>query len=182
MTTDEIITGEGADFADRDFRRGVWRQTLTEVALLTARHDGRDGIMACEWAMLVAFSPMSFVISVGPRHATFDLIEASGTFGLSFASDDQARLSHISGSFSAHTVEDKWSMADFPTYEAKTIDAPMIEGCPVNVECRVVEKRPFDNHTLIIGEATWARYDTSKKPLLYHAGKYWRVGEQIPKE
>ena len=172
---------EGDQFEVRDFRRGVWHQTLTEVALLTAAHDGVDGIMACEWAMLVAFSPMTFVISVAPSHATYDLIEASGEFGLSFCSDQQAHLSHISGSFSQHTT-DKWSLADFPRYEAKKIKAPMIDECTLNVECRVVEARPFDVHTLIIGQALWAKYDPARKPLIYHDGKYWHLGAQVAKD
>jgi flavin reductase (DIM6/NTAB) family NADH-FMN oxidoreductase RutF len=172
---------EGDHFDVREFRRGVWHQTLTEVALLTAVADGVEGIMACEWAMLVAFSPMTFVISVAPRHATYGLIERSGEFGLSFCSDKQARLSHISGSYSLHDV-DKWHMADFPRYAPAKIKAPMIDECALNVECRVVETRPFDVHTLIIGEALWAKYDPTKKPLIYHDGKYWHLGAQVPKD
>ena len=54
---------EGDDFQSRDFRRGVWHQTTTAVALLTCAADGRANVMACEWAMLVSLTPMSFVIS-----------------------------------------------------------------------------------------------------------------------
>jgi flavin reductase (DIM6/NTAB) family NADH-FMN oxidoreductase RutF len=58
----------------------------------------------------------------------------------------------------------------------------MIDGCALNVECRVVGQRPFDVHTLISGEALWAKYDPSKKPLIYHDGKYWHLGSQVPKD
>jgi flavin reductase (DIM6/NTAB) family NADH-FMN oxidoreductase RutF len=137
--------------------------------------------MACEWAMMVSFAPMRFVISVAPPDATHALIEQSGEFGLNFCSDQQAKLSHISGSYSLHEVN-KWELTHFPTYPAKKIRAPMIADCILNVECRVIAKHAFDDHTLFIGEALWTRFDPAKKPLIYHAGKYWHLGAPVPKE
>jgi flavin reductase (DIM6/NTAB) family NADH-FMN oxidoreductase RutF len=172
---------EGNEFADGDFRRGVWRQTATTVAMVTSAHDGRENVMGCEWAMMVATSPLRFVISVGPQHVTHELIERSGEFGLSFCSDRQARLSHVSGSYSLHDV-DKWTLADFPTYAAHEIAAPMIDECALNVECRVVQTYPLGDHTVFLGEAVWARFDAERRPLIYHDGKYWFLGDQIAKE
>ncbi len=136
--------------------------------------------MAAEWAMLVSFAPVSFVVSVRPSHATHELIEQAGEFGLSFCSDRQARLSHISGSYSLHDV-DKWTLAGFPTYQAKKIGAPMIDGALLNVECRVLVAHRLD-YTIFIGEALWARYDPELKPLICHDGRYWHFGAPVPKE
>ena len=173
---------EGNDFADRDFRRGVWRQTATTVALLTTVDaEGRANVMACEWAMMVSHSPMHFVVSVGPRHLSHGAIEAAGEFGLSFCADDQANLSHIAGSYSMRDT-DKWTLAPFPTYEAKHIHAPMIEGALLNVECRVIATQPLGDHTVFTAQALWARYEPEKRPLIYHQGKYWYLGAQVPKE
>ena len=172
---------EGDNFADRDFRRGAWHQTATTVAMVTTRSGDRENVMAVEWAMLVSMNPMRFVISIGPRAATHELLTETGEFGISFCSEQQAGLSHVSGSYSLNDV-DKWQLADFPTYPAKTIDVPMIEGCPLNAECRVIATEALGDHAVFIGEALWARYDPDLKPLLYGAGKYWRIGEQIPKD
>ena len=171
---------EGDQFADRDFRRGAWFQTATTVAMVTTRHGDRENVMACEWAMLVSMNPMRFVISIGPRHATHELIEETGEFGLSFCSEQQAQLSHVSGSYSLNDVN-KWELADFPTYPAKTIDVPMIEACALNAECRLIGTTPLGDHTVFIGEVQWARWDDELRPLLYSAGKYWKIGDQIPK-
>src|SRR5438477_125172 len=172
---------EGADFTDRDFRRGIWHETATMVAMVTTAHDGRENVMACEWAMMVSTNPMRFVVSIGPQHATHDLIEAAGEFGLNFCADTQARLSHVSGSYSLNDTN-KWELADFPTYVAKKIRAPMIEGCVVNAECRLISTQPLGDHTLFVGEALWARSDSDRNPLFYHGGKYFFLGAQIPKD
>jgi flavin reductase (DIM6/NTAB) family NADH-FMN oxidoreductase RutF len=173
---------EGDNFEDRDFRRVFWRRTTTTVALVTAAANGQQNVMACEWAMMASSNPLCFVISVHPTHLTHDLIEASGQFGLSFCSDKQARLSHISGSYSQHDV-DKWTLADFPTYNGTKIAAPLIENSLVNFECEVVGTQKL-GHTLFIGKAVWARHDPENEfgPLIYHNGKYWSLGEQVPKD
>ena len=171
---------EGDDFQNGDFRRDIWHQTTTAVALLTAAADGRENIMACEWAMMVSNSPLAFVISVHPSHETHGLIEKSGEFGLSFCSDLQAGLSHTSGSYSLKDV-DKWKLTSFPRYPGTKIAAPMIDGSSLNVECRVISKQSI-GHTVFIGEALWARYDSEKTPLLYHDAKYWHLGSQVAKE
>jgi flavin reductase (DIM6/NTAB) family NADH-FMN oxidoreductase RutF len=159
----------------------VWGQTATTVAMVTSATDGRENVMACEWAMMISGTPLRFVISIGPHSATHELIAASGEFGLSFCSDRQALLSHVSGSYSLHHI-DKWELADFPRYPARRIAAPMIADCTLNVECRVVSTQPLGDHTLFVGEALWARYDPERQPLLYSGGKYWHIGAQVPKE
>ena len=172
---------EGDKWSDREFRRGAWHRTATTVAMLTVAADGRTNVMACEWAMIVSNSPLRFVISVGPHHVSHTMIEQAGEFGLNFCSDQQAALSHVAGSFSMRDT-DKWALAQFPTYAAHSIGAPMIEGCVLNAECRVISTQPLGDHTVFIGEALWARYDPELEPLLYHGGKYYFVGAQIPKE
>jgi flavin reductase (DIM6/NTAB) family NADH-FMN oxidoreductase RutF len=170
---------EGDHFDDREFRRAVWRQTLTTVALVTVSIDGQSNVMACEWATMVSHAPLCFTIAVHPRNATHDLLVAAGEFGLSFCSDALAHLSHVSGSISLLDGV-KWQLADFPTYPASRIGAPMIDGAVLNVECRTVGTHRL-GHTLFIGEALWARYDPDKSPLLFHGGRYFRVGAQVPK-
>ena len=164
-----------------DFRRGLWHRTATTVALVTSAAGGRENVMACEWAMMVSASPLRFVVSIAPRRVTHELIEESGEFGLSFCSDEQAALSHVSGSYSLRDV-DKWQLAEFELYPAKTIAAPMVAHSVLNVECRVVASEHLGDHTVFIGEASWARYDPELEPLFYHAGKYWQLGAQVPKE
>ena len=50
----------------------------------------------------------------------------------------------------------------------------------LNVECRTIGTHRL-GHTLFIGEAIWARYDPAKSPLIFHGGKYFGVGPQVPK-
>jgi hypothetical protein len=50
--TENQMYVEGGDFGSRDFRRSVWHQTTTAVALLTCAAKDHVNVMACEWAML----------------------------------------------------------------------------------------------------------------------------------
>ena len=77
---------------------------------------------------------------------------------------------------------DKWALGQFPTYPPTKIAAPMIEGCTLNVECKVIETNKLGDHTMFLGEAVWARWDPTLKPLIYRDGKYWHLGPQVPKD
>jgi len=104
--------------------------------------------------MMITRSPLRFAISIGPRKATHELIQRSGEFGLSFCSDRQATLSHIAGSYSLRDTY-KWRLGDFPVYAATKINAPMIDQCLANVECRLVSTQELCDHTLFIGDGVW---------------------------
>ncbi len=172
---------EGNNFSAKEFRRGVWHQTTSTVTLVTSAADGRENVMACEWTMMISLNPARFVISISPDSVTHEFIEKTGEFGLNFCSDQQAKLSHTAGSHSLRDIN-KWGLVHFPIYAAKEIKAPMIEGCMLNVECKAINKIAFDDHALFIGEALWAKYAPEKKPIIYHKGKYWRLGVNVPKE
>ncbi len=110
------------------WRRGVWSQTATSVALVTSTAGDARNVTACEWAVMTSGGPLRFIISIGPHSATHEPIEQSGEFGLSFllrrAAITLARLR----AYSLHDI-DKWELADLPRYPAATIAAPMIAGC-----------------------------------------------------
>ena len=109
---------EGDDFDDREFRRGVWRQTLTSVALVTVSASGRDNVMACEWAMMVSHAPMCFTISVHPRQRDARSAHRGGRVRPQLLLPRAGAPLPRVGINSLHDV-DKWQLADFPTYPAK---------------------------------------------------------------
>lgn len=76
----------------------------------------------------------------------------------------------------------RWILVGYPICPATKIQAQMITGCTSNGECRVVETHPPRDHTLLVGEGIWARYDSALKPLVYDNSRYWRLGTQVPGE
>jgi len=123
---------------------------------------------------------MRFVVLVYSSDATSDNIRDSKEFGVNFLSDDVAVLANIAGSYSGKDVN-KLSSELFHTYTAKEISAPMIAGCFLNAECRLIQVMEAGDHTMFLGEVVNFHVDESKRPLLYSQRQYWQRGPAIEK-
>ncbi len=160
----------------------VHRYFATTVGLVTSHHDGKSDVMACEWTMCVSWNPLKILVMVWNGHLTHEYIKASGEFGVNLCSDQLASQSNLAGSVSGrekNKLDD--SLFKDRLSPAKKIKAPLIEGCIVNAECEVEESFVLGSYTGFIGNAVEAKFDDQAKPMFYHQGKYFYLGDQIPK-
>jgi flavin reductase (DIM6/NTAB) family NADH-FMN oxidoreductase RutF len=69
----------------------------------------------------------------------------------------------------------------FEFYKAKKIQAIMIKGASVNIECKLIKEIVLGDHTTFIGEVVEASNNPEKAPLAYHAGKYFVMNTTVSK-
>jgi flavin reductase (DIM6/NTAB) family NADH-FMN oxidoreductase RutF len=85
---------------------------------------------------------------------------------------------------------DKVKVCQFNVFYGKLDTAPLIDQCPVNLECKVVHILDLGSHDLIVGRIeethvsddclTEGKPDVNKiKPLVYSANQYYALGENI---
>ncbi len=148
------------------------------VALVTALSKGKVNVMSAEWSLRVSLEPFLMAVFVGYERATYSLIHESGEFGLSYCTDQQGELAHIAGNYSVTEVN-KFSIANFRTFPSRHIQAPLIDECISNFECRVIDEFKVGDHAAFIGEVLEGYYDPEKKPLVFHKGKFHKIGERI---
>ncbi len=160
---------------------GSRRRFTSTVALVTSSYAGTSNVMSAEWSLRVSLDPYLVAVFIGYERGSYGLISSSGEFGLNYCSDDQVQLSHIAGRHSISNGEDKWKMADFSTFSGTVIGAPLIDGCIMNLECRVIDEFTTGDHAEFVGEVVNAYYDEEKKPLVYHGGEYFGLGEHLRK-
>ena len=67
------------------------------------------------------------------------------------------------------------------TYPGRKIKAPMLRDCVLNLECVVEKTIPMGDYTGFVGRAVAGRSNSSATPLVYFQGKYFRMGDLIPK-
>jgi len=163
-----------------DLVREASRRLVTTVALVTTVGRYGANVMAAEWTFQVSYQPMRFIVLVYSGDATHDNIMKSKEFGVNFLSTDDAILANIAGSFTGNEVN-KLSSELFRTYSAKQINAPMISGCFLNAECRLIQVLETGDHTMFLGEVVNVQVDQSKNPLLYTQRQYWQLGPNIEK-
>jgi flavin reductase (DIM6/NTAB) family NADH-FMN oxidoreductase RutF len=139
--------------------------------------------MACEWTMNVSWEPLLIVSLVYHEELTHQIISESNEFGVNLCSEQQAHLSHFAGSISGREC-DKLADPVFSgiTYPAAKIQAPMIHGCVLNAECVVEQAMEIGEYTAFVGRVVTCRVDPSLRPLLYHLGQYFLLGNSVTKQ
>ncbi len=119
--------------------------------LIGAEVDGKPNVMTAAWSGIGGSEPP--VITVGIRHSRYTLkgIRQNMTFSVNVPSVDIARETDYCGLESGSKV-DKIKVCGFDVFYGKLTNAPMIEQCPINLECRVIHLLDVGSHMLVVGE------------------------------
>lgn len=118
--------------------------------LVGAEVDGKPNFLAIAWAGIANGTPP--MISVALRHERYTLegIKQNETFSVNVPSVDLVKEADYCGVRSGANV-DKVAACKFKVFYGEVEKAPLIEQCPVNLECRVAHMLELGSHCLIVG-------------------------------
>jgi flavin reductase (DIM6/NTAB) family NADH-FMN oxidoreductase RutF len=160
------------------------RQFITNVGLITSNGPDGPDIMAAEWTHHISYSPSLIAINVRGHDATAENIQSSREFGANIASANQNIVCSVAGRYSGKAT-DKISLlkeaglANF--YTAKSINVLMVHDAAMNAECKLMKQIELGDHIMFVGEVVEISADENIEPLIYHNGRYRRLGEVISK-
>ena len=118
--------------------------------LVGAEVDGKPNFLAIAWAGIANGEPPMISVALRPQRYTIKGIRQNQTFSVNVPSVDLVREADYCGVRSGAKV-DKVAACNFKIFYGKVEKAPLIEQCPVNLECRVVHMVELGSHHLIIG-------------------------------
>jgi flavin reductase (DIM6/NTAB) family NADH-FMN oxidoreductase RutF len=164
------------------------------VLLVGAKVNDKPNFMTVAWGGIANGEPP--MVSVALRHQRYTLrgIRQTMTFSVNVPSSEMVREADYCGTISGSKV-DKVKVCEFKVFYGKLSNAPLIEQCPVNLECKVVHLLDLGSHSLVIGRIeethvseiclTNGQPDVNKiKPLIYArdpARQYLEFGRVIAK-
>lgn len=157
--------------------REAWR-FINSVAIVTVSVDGIVNAMSAEWCAPVSLTPPLIGVFVGAERFTRSLIERATTFGVSLIAEEQAWIGRVCGRLSGRELN-KIAEFDIPTEPAHYIAAPLIAGAAAQFECRVLDRRVYGSHMLVVGEPLRAACDPAKRAVAYSRGRFYRLGEEL---
>jgi flavin reductase (DIM6/NTAB) family NADH-FMN oxidoreductase RutF len=131
--------------------------------------------------------PPTIYISVNKAHYTNAGIRENGYFSVNFPSRDLAQKTDYVGLVSGRDTDKSGVFSSFYGSVAK---APMIQECPANILCKVINIIDMTANEIFIGEIvetyvnkeclTNDRPDIKKiNPLLLGGGGYWELGNRV---
>ena len=120
------------------------------VLLVGAKVDDKPNFMTVAWSGIAGGNPP--MISVAIRHQRYTLkgIRQTMTFSVNVPSADLVKEADYCGIVSGSKVN-KVDVCEFKVFYGKLGNAPLIEQCPVNLECKVVHILNLGSYSLIVG-------------------------------
>ncbi len=159
------------------------------AVLVGAQVKGKPNFMTAAWCGIAASTPPAVSVAVRPVRYTLDGMTANNTFSINVPSADLVEKVDYCGIYSGHKV-DKSQIFQVGYGKLKT--APLIQECPINLECKVIHALDLSSHILFVGEIvetyvnadclTEDKVDPAKvDPLIYStvAREYQRLGKVV---
>jgi len=157
------------------------------TVLVGAHVDGRPDFAAVAWTGVAAGNPPAVTIGLQPHRYSLKGIYQNRTFSVNIPSVDLVRETDYCGLVSGADT-DKVKDCKFKVFYGATPTAPLIEQCPVNLECEVLHILNLGSHHLVVGRVVEVHFsedclsdgkpDIDKvRPFAFVPGKYHRIGE-----
>lgn len=158
----------------------------------TSDEEGQLNVMTASWAGIVSKTPPTMAVSMHKGRKTYELLKQGGDFVVNMVPASLAVEADYCGLRSGRD-EDKLAAAGLRTTPARLVRSPMIEQCPLNVECRFVQEVELGDYRLVLGEiveihaieeafAKESGIDAQAfDPLVYLGGirEYWNLGQCV---
>ena len=152
--------------------RQAMRNWVSGVTVVSARHgDLRHGMTVSAF-ISVSLTPPLVLISLEKAARTHDLVDQSGSFGVSILSSQQQG---ISDRFAGRFSEDSDRFEGLGTHKLVT-GAPLLKEFLACFDCKVVSRVTLGTHTVFIGEVLAVEIDEGLQPLVYYNQDYQRLG------
>jgi len=162
------------------------------ICLLGAVVDGKPNYEAIGNIGMVSFNPNLIMVSSIAAHHTNKGVNEHRALSVNYPSADMVAETDYCGMVSGSKA-DKGAL--FTSFYGAPGSAPMIEECPVNLECRVVDTHRYGRYEMWVAEVAetyidegiapekgkWPTLD-EVNPLVYTPdGTYWDTGKRIGK-
>ena len=164
----------------------------TPVVLLSVAGHGKEkaNIITLAWVGTVCSEPPMLSVAIRPSRHSHGLVNAAREFVVNIPRADQVVAVDLAGTCSG-AEHDKFAELGFTARPAKHIAAPLIEECPLNIECVVRHQLDLGAHDLYIAEIVAVHYDeelldsrgrlntAELDAMAYVDGEYWSLGERL---
>lgn len=118
--------------------------------LVSCGNETEKNILTIAWAGVVNSDPPMISISVRPTHYSYPIIMETKEFVVNIPTAGQAELADGCGTLSGREL-DKFAHFGVTAVKGTLKYAPLIEECPVNLECVVEQTIRLGTHELFLG-------------------------------
>ena len=158
--------------------------------MVTCGDMENSNIITVGWTGIINTHPPRVSIAVRPTRHSYNLIKESGEFIINLTPASLIRECDYCGIFTGAKV-DKFEKTGLHKAPASAVACPLIEECPLALECKVIDILPQGTHDLFLAEVVAVDVDDSildengklcmdRAGLAAYAhGEYFALGEKL---
>ena len=178
--------------AKQTWKPGNMLNPVPAVMVSVADKEGNNNIITIAWAGTICTNPPMVSISVRPERYSYHMIEETGEFVINLTTEELVKACDYCGVTSGRDV-DKFKEMHLTPFAVANCSAPAIQESPVNIACKVVEKKELGSHHMFIAEVVSVTVEDAHMNetgkflinelglVMYSHGEYFSMGEKLGK-
>lgn len=132
------------------------------IVLVSSLHKGKMNVMTVGWHMIMEFEPSLIGCYIWNENCSFDMVRKSRECVINIPTEDMASKVVAIGNSSGRDI-DKFAEFGLTAQAGKRVNAPCIEECYANFECKLVDSSLIKKYNLFVLEVVRARVATSPR-------------------
>lgn len=160
------------------------------VLVSCADSNGNNNVFTVAWAGTINTKPPMLSISVRKSRHSYQMIKETGEFVVNLTTEKLAFATDYCGVKSGKDI-DKFKETKLTPMKAQNVCAPIIQECPVNLECKVEKIVELGSHDMFIANIVASHVDDAlvdeegklnldKANLIcYSHGEYWSLNKSL---
>ncbi|MBQ7968983.1 MAG: flavin reductase family protein [Clostridia bacterium] len=149
-----------------------------------------SNIITIAWTGILNSNPPKTYVSIRPQRHSFEIIKNTKEFVINLTPASRVKEADYCGIYTGAKV-DKFEKCNFTKAASSTVSCPMIEECPMNLECKVTDIVELGSHHMFIADITAINVDESllgedgklhlekAKLAAFAHGEYFELGKKI---
>jgi flavin reductase (DIM6/NTAB) family NADH-FMN oxidoreductase RutF len=121
--------------------------------------DGENNVLAVGYCCNCSYDPPMVMVGIVPSRYSYKMIKESGCFVVNLVGKEYEETFKYLGSHSKRD-EDKLAKLNIKISEGIKVAAPILDDCPVNIECRVIDSILTGSHEMFIGKIEYVHGDS----------------------
>ncbi|MBR5314495.1 MAG: flavin reductase family protein [Clostridia bacterium] len=149
-----------------------------------------SNIITIAWTGILNSNPPKTYVSIRPQRHSFEIIKNTKEFVINLTPASLVKEADYCGIYTGAKV-DKFEKCNFTKVQGSTVACPMIDECPMSLECKVTDIVELGSHHMFIADITAINVDESllgddgklhlekAKLAAFAHGEYFELGKKI---
>lgn len=120
--------------------------------------NGRNNALAVGYCCNCSYDPPMVMVGIVPSRFSYEIFKETDSFVVNVPVMKNKELFDYMGSVSGRD-EDKFAKVNWS--DGDLANAPLLDDCPINIECEIVDSIMTGSHEMFVGKVLKVHADTS---------------------